>query len=449
MIVFEQRSENMFKVFDFPSLQYLYSFGNQGRAGDEINSNIGNSNIINSDLIEINDNGKLRFINITDTAADIIKSKPLPLAYLKSPINRLNKICDSIYYFDNVFENNTMDEFIKINIHSNEQQTYGTYPNWIKEKMPAMDKYTKYLKSSVYNNLNNKIAAFYYQFPVLRIFNSTDGSLIVETHINTTNSSLANIENSKKIYFTEPYISDDYIYVMWIDKEKRAIDDNLRPNILAFNWDGKLLANYQLDTPIVTFAISEELKKIYCTSFYGENIIYEYDLPEIIDNKIPLTKIENSFYTTNILEGYSFSQVSKEDGIDKVVEKDGYNANVNYFTQKREENNKRKYDLESICIAIYEPLSDSIQLNIEQFANSSKNDKIKQKDLWINNQNIKYTLSQNTYLDPKGQEQVLYNAQYAFVQDDKYITLSVSSNQDNCYQYNSAFKQIVQSFKLK
>ena len=71
IIVFEQRSENMFKVFDFPSFQYLYSFGNKGRSGDEINSNIGNSEIINSEFIEIQDNGRLRFINVTDSSAEI------------------------------------------------------------------------------------------------------------------------------------------------------------------------------------------------------------------------------------------------------------------------------------------------------------------------------------------------------------------------------------------
>lgn len=449
IIVFEQRTENMFKVFDFPSFQYLYSFGNRGRAGNEINSTIGNSNIINSEFIEIHDNDKLKYIHVTDTAAEIIKTKPLPLAYLKSPINRLNKICDSVYYFDNIFENNTNDEFVKVNIISNEQTLLGTYPNWINEKMSATEKYSKYLKSSVYNNFNNRIAAFYYHFPVLKIFNTKDGSLITETRINSSNSSLANIENSKKIYFTEPYLSDEYIYVMWIDKEKKAIDDNLRPNIFVFGWDGHLLANYQLDTPIVTFTISEKLKKIYCTSFYGENIIYEYELPEINNNKIPLTKVENSLYTVSILDGYTFSQVSKEDGIDKIVEKNDYKTNINYFTQVRDKDNKKKYDLESICIAIYEPLSDTIQPDINQPIDFIENNTSLKKEFKINNQDIKYTLSQNTYLDPKGKEQILYNAQYAFVQDGKYIILSISSNQDNCYQYHSNFKQIVQSFQLK
>ena len=354
-----------------------------------------------------------------------------------------------MYFFDNIFENNTNNEFIKVNINSNEQNLLGTYPNWIKEKMSSMEKYTKYLKSTVYNNFNNKIVTFYYNFPVLKILNAKDGSLITETHINSSNSSLANIENSKKIYFTEPYVSDDYIYVMWINKEKNTIDDNFRPNILVFNWEGKLLANYQLDAPIITYTISEELKKIYCTSFYGENIIYEYDLPEIIDNNIPLTKIENSLYTVNILDGYFFSQVSQESGIDKVVKKNGYITNINYFTQVMNKDNKKKYDLESICIAVYEPLSDTIQLDFNHFMDFSKNNKIKQKDLMINNQIVKYTSSQNTYLDPKGKEQILYNAQYAFIQDGKYIILSVFSNQDNCYYYHPAFKQMVQSFQLK
>lgn len=448
-MVFEQRSENMFKVFDFPSFQYLYSFGNRGRAGDEINSTIGSSNIINSEFIEINDNGKLRFIHVTDSTAKIIKNKTLPLADLKTPVNRLGKICDSVYYFDNIFENNTTEEFIKVNTISNEQNLFGLYPNWIKEKMTATEKYSRYLKSSVYNNFNNRIAAFYYHFPVLKIFNAKDGSLVTETHINSSNSSLGNIENSKKIYFTEPYVSDDYIYVMWIGKEKTAVDDNLRPNILVFNWEGQLVANYRLDSPIVTFTISEKSNKIYCTSFYGENIIYEYELPEISHRQLPLTKIENSFYTTNILDGYTFSQVSREDGIDKIVEAKGYKSNINYFTQTREKGKKKKYDLEAISIAVYSPLSDTIASDSYHIFNFPKNSKAQQKEFTINNQNIKYTLYQNDYLDPKGKKETLYSAQYDFIQNGKYIIISVSSTQDNCYRFHSAFKQMVKSFRLK
>jgi hypothetical protein len=182
LIVFEQLHENMFKVFELPTLKYLYSFGDKGMGPNDFVS-VGNDDIItyNSEFVEIYDVGKIKYVKFTDSIAYIADTKPLNLSHLKTPVNRLKKCNDSTYYFDNWLENKQQNEFIRLNIFSYEQSYFSPYPDWI-HLVSEEKKYTTYLKSTSYNSFNDKIAVFYYHFPVMKLLDN-DGNTIKEMRL--------------------------------------------------------------------------------------------------------------------------------------------------------------------------------------------------------------------------------------------------------------------------
>ena len=364
LIVFEQLPKNMFKVFDLHSLKHLYSFGDIGRGPNEFIS-VGSDDIIenNTEFIEIYDAEKLKRIDFKDSSAYITSEIPISLLHLKNPINRLKKNNDSIYYFDNIFEGDLKSEFTRLNLHSGVRTYFSPYPDWIKE-INTQQKYTTYLKSSNYNSFYDVMVVFYYRFPVIR-FLDFSGNVKKEIHINTHRSKFPDLFKDNKLYFVESsFLTDEYIYVLWVGKSKNEVEkshDNFKPEILVFDWDGNIAGRYKLDQPIISFTLSEETGKIYCTSFPKEEIsnkIYVYDLPKIGNDRTPLVQIQNSLYSSNILEGFNFSQVSLEDGIDKIVERNGLKTNINYFAQDRDKNGFAQHDLEAIEISVYSPVDE-------------------------------------------------------------------------------------------
>ncbi|MDR2911256.1 MAG: TolB-like 6-bladed beta-propeller domain-containing protein [Bacteroidales bacterium] len=328
IVVFEPLTKDMFKVFNFPSFRYLYSFGDKGGGPNEFVS-ISNDAIIenDTDFIEIFDVNKLKYVDFSDSSAHITAAMPISLLHLKNPINRFKKLNDSIYYFDNILEDDQKNEFTRLNIHSGVRSYFSPYPDWAKNINIPEQKYQLYLKFSNSNFFYNQTAVFYYRFPVVKFLDNA-GNVIKEVHINVPQPTISKHSNDDVFYFIEyPVLTDEFIYVLWVEKSKNDImnnPENFRPEILAFDWDGNVAGRYKLDKSIITFTISEETGKIYCTPFPGEdviNYIYEYDLPKIDNAGIGLTQIQNTVYSSDILDGYTFFQASMEDGIDKIVEK--------------------------------------------------------------------------------------------------------------------------------
>jgi hypothetical protein len=288
LLVFEPLSKDMFKVFEFPSFTYLYSFGDQGGGPNEFRSSaIGNDEIIDdtdTELVEVLDHTHLKFVDFSGASPNIQSVTPIPVSRFK-PINRLKKMNDSIYYFLNWFDGNEKNEFTRINLNTGERTYFSPYPDWVKNLTSTDEKYKTYSKSSIYSFIHKKIVVFYYQFPVMK-FIDFDGEVIKEIHVDTQKSNF-NVPNKGNIlYFVEgAFLTNDFIYVLWFGgKNKNEImnePNNFKPEILVFDWDGNVAGRYQLEKSITSFTISEKTGKIYGTPFPGEdeiNVIYEFDL---------------------------------------------------------------------------------------------------------------------------------------------------------------------------
>ena len=287
LFVFEQLAEDMFKVFDFPSLTYLHSFGNMGRGPNEFLTIIGNDEIIdsNTEFVEVLDYETLKFIDFSSFPPFIQSTISLPLPILKQPVNRMRKINDSIYYFSNWFDGDDTNEFTRININTGQISYFSPYPKWIKNFQTTNEKYLTYSKLSGYSFIHQKIVAFYYHYPALK-FIDYEGNVIKEIRINTSNSNFS-VPNIDDVYFMETqFFTNDHIYVIWLGgKPYDEIFDNPKKylfEILVFDWEGNIADRYRLDQPICAFTISEKTGKMYCTPFpeiEPITVIYEYDIP--------------------------------------------------------------------------------------------------------------------------------------------------------------------------
>ncbi|MDR3236226.1 MAG: TolB-like 6-bladed beta-propeller domain-containing protein [Prevotellaceae bacterium] len=446
LIVFEQLHENMFKVFELPTLKYLYSFGDQGMGPNNFVS-VGNDDIIayHSEFVEIYDTGKIKYVKFTDSTAYIADTKPLNLFHLKTPVNRFKKINDSIYYFDNWFEIEQQNEFTRLNIFSHEQSYFSPYPDWI-HLASDEEKYPIYLKSTYYNSFNDKIAAFYYHFPVMKLLDS-DGNTIKEVRFDAGKVSDYESVQNEVFHFTDAYATDDYIYAQWIGKSKKEVAgdmENFTPEIFVFDWDGNILNRYKLDKPSITFTVSENNRKMYCTSFTETDVIYEYDLPQPDKDTTAFVRLQNSFYSVNILEGYTFAQVSLEDGINKITERHGCKANINYFAQGEH----RKHDLEAIQISVYTPIDTTVKV-FDIVSGRWKNVNTKQRKLNVNGTDVVLASFHDDSLNPKGEKEILYNYEYIFEKNHRFIKISVASTKNNLTQYHAAMKEMIDSFELK
>lgn len=453
LIVFEQLPTDMFKVFSLYSLKYLYSFGNRGGGPEEFIS-ISNNNIISVDgeYIEIYDMGKIKYLKLSDSTACKIKETPIAISYLNSPVNRLKKLNDDNYYFDNIFEESQQEEFTCLNIGSRTQTYFSNYPKWEKNIKSPHDKYITYLKSTCYNSFNDKIAVFYFNFPVMKILDEK-GKFIKEIYFeNEECFPIYEYGNDNIIYFSEPLATNDFIYVLWIGKTKSSVGDdmeNFKPEILVFNWNGDVLDRYRLDKPIITFTVSESLGKIYCTSFLEPEIIYEYNLPELNNNILPLTRMKNSLYSVDIINGYELSQASVEDGSHKIVEKDGYRINLNYFSQEKNERGYRKYDLEAIEIGMYEPINDTGNVNIKDILKIGNNCIIqRQQEIIVNENKVFQIIYSCESLNPKGEPEILYTCDHIFEKDDKIIKISVNSKNNNFSIFLPSIQKMISSFNI-
>jgi hypothetical protein len=283
-----------------------------------------------------------------------------------------------------------------------------------------------------------------------------EGNVIKEIRLKTRNQNLNGYDSNFTYFTSQSFLTDDHIYVMWQGKpndEMMAEEDAFRPDILVFDWEGNVVDRYKLDKPITAFTISEETGKIYGVSPIGDshiNVIYEYDLPQINNDNYSYTKIENSLYFSDILEGYNLSQSSMEDGIDKIVEKNGWKINVNYFAQIRDKNGLAKHDLEAISIGIYMPVDEIKRNGLDDFLNVQANWKnFKRRNINVDGLNVVQTTYFFDFLNPKNKMEQNYVCSYFLEKDNTLVEISICSNKENFMQYHPAFKKMIHSFELK
>lgn len=277
LIILDDHKDSLFKIFNLQDLSYMYSWGRMGRGPNEfikINDQYFNAY---KNILEVLDYNSIKRLYVFDNHIQIFNTINLP--QVKSPINRLQKLSDSIYIADNSIEEES--EHMLINIFKNEIiDKFGIYP---KNKISnPVDRYQIYSKSVTSNPNGDKFAAFYLFFPKIKIYlkNRQQNEVVIKFEGIKKYSS--DNEDQKVLHFVLPFSTAKYIYVFRINKTDAEVNQdisNYRPELLILDWNGDLLKRYKLNAPITRFTVSEKYKKLYGTSVLNENEIYVYDLP--------------------------------------------------------------------------------------------------------------------------------------------------------------------------
>ena len=361
LIVFDDVKEELFKVFKIPTLDYCYSFGKKGGGPDEFHL-LDKETINVGDDLEILYRNKLHHYYVTDSSFLKIKSddKSHDLVLTSvNPINNFKRLKQSLYICNNDFNKND-EEFCLLDLKTKKETKFGRIDK--KKNEVSIQDLDAYLSKSICTNESlQRFAAFYYHRPVFKIYNSNMQMLkTVEIEQDKTQF------DPKVIYFTEPYETEKYIYVMWICKSKQAVErdiDAFRPEILVFNWDGELLRRIIVNKPIISFAVSEAYKEFYAVSFSEADInrIYKFKLPDMnSDNSMASSSISNDFYSIIPMGNYHFA---REETVNATFEKDGYIMNiVNLASGELKKRGKYK-SLGGISLTYYAPSDEKADLN--------------------------------------------------------------------------------------
>jgi len=450
LITYENIPSGKFKVFSIPTLKFLYSFGITGNGPSDF-ENIDKESVNVSEFVEIQDNKKIKFLSFSNLNGKIIKEKKIETNHVI--INKLRKINDSIYFCENLYSKKQPDEYRKLNINSGKYTTFGSLPIKPDEKISIKDLTQigfRFMKSNCYNNYYNKFFSFYYYLPTFKIY-SGEGDLVQNSTINVNESRFSD-EKQKNIYFTEPYATDEFVYVMWIGKSKKDVStnfDSFKPNLLVFSLNGKLMANYQLDQPIITYSVSSDNKQLYACSFKDPNIIYKYDLPEIKMDSLLLNNLSNNWFSTKILDGYSFSSINNGVNINNTFKQVNYTVNSNFLIQRKQ---KRKFkDLESIKLSYYIPKEGTIvsEKDMKSVLNLNGGQSIRSNIVKFGNMKVLYSTYIFKATDPKGKVTQLYFYNYIFVKNNRIIQFEVASVNSDFEKYKESFTKIITTFNCK
>lgn len=284
LLIFDNVKDSLFKVFNLPAIDYLYSYGNLGRGPDEfIFVNFHYIKAINNEL-ELVDNGRLKRLMINQYG--FTTKKVITLPRLENPINSPQRINDSIYVADNIF---TSDESEHLLINVNMKKIigkFGRYPNDDLNIKDNVQKYQIYKKFNISSPAGNHFAVFYKYFNRIKIYNSS-GDLQKSINLEDCKIQKFSIEHRERntIYFyTDPFATEKYFYALRINIpgiEYKKNFDTFRPELLIWDWDGNPTARCILDRPITSFTISEKYREIYGVNSMTESKVYKFDLPEL------------------------------------------------------------------------------------------------------------------------------------------------------------------------
>ncbi len=439
LISYENISNNKFKVFRISDVKFLYGFGSTGSGPSDFGL-IDKESINISDEVEVLDNNVLKSIEFRDSNAIIVKSKLISIN--KDLINKLRKINDTIYFCDNWYTKKDPYEYKILNVNSYKTSLFGelTAHSIDRQKDEDVSQLNfQYMKSNCYNDFYSRFFAFYFHFPVCKIFDD-NGNLVRKFSIKYEKVGKPELQN--KIFFTEPYATDKYVYVMWVDKNKKDVTLNMadfKPQLFVFDWNGNFVANYLLDQPIITFAVSEEQRKIYGVSFTEPDAIFEYEMPGLDD--LEFDSITNDYYSVKMLKGFHY--VSNEKSVYNNSEFiNGISYNANLLKQKAP---KIYPDLQNIKITYCIPQSGRqiSESDMRGMININGFKDVKIRNIIIAGMKTLYASYTFIASDQTKKEIPVYYNHFVILKDNRLVSIEVGSLKADFDKYKSQFYDII------
>lgn len=279
LMIMDQREDGIFHVFELPQVGYLYSWGRRGEGPDEFPSLSFLSLNVKGNQIILYAPGThtLLLYTVTDTALVFDEKQRIFFNYQHQPLNRLQRLSDSLYVAIPHWTENTDKEFIALKPNEGKLLfAFGEYPDLSLNRQERMQEYAKI---TTVKPDGSKFIAFYGGYNMFKIFNN-NGSLIKQVKINDK-SLPTTTSNNKFIFRIRAHASDNYIYTLSLNTTEEDISqdpESFRPLLEVWDWDGNQISRFRFDRLVTDFTVSEKYRKLYALSVYDIHQIFEYDL---------------------------------------------------------------------------------------------------------------------------------------------------------------------------
>lgn len=286
LVVSENKDHGIFNVFSLPNLDFLYSWGDQGKGPDEFSSLSFNSINVSNDQLILYEPTFAQLSYFVVTATGLIFEEKRPMSYIgqRNPLNFLKMLHDSLFiaripaYEHKV---NTKHEFMALSPGENQPLfTFGSYPD---TELEPHIRNQKFSKNTVVKPDGSKILSFYRKYNILKIYN-VKGTVLKKIKIDDPYISIKN--DSEFIYRYEICASDKYIFALAANATEKELEstepNSFRPSLEIWDWDGIPIARYILDQPVHRFSISTEHNNLYGFSVFNTNEIYKFHLSGIL-----------------------------------------------------------------------------------------------------------------------------------------------------------------------
>ncbi|WP_294471927.1 BF3164 family lipoprotein [uncultured Bacteroides sp.] len=274
IVVFNEKMDTIFQVFDQNNFSYKYSFGIKGQGPNDFimpSTQRAGTSRKGFAMLDVKTIKEISFLeNVPVIQTNVISA---PFEYFNGFI-RLN---DSLYCCDAGFEEE--HEFMFIYPNGSFKQ-WGDYPEDIARLGTRLSRNQAYGKISVAKPDGKRFASFYYSQRRCRIYDDT-GNLLHDILLDIPPfEELPNKEsNERYIHTIAVSATEQYIYTLNLDmKADEIYAQNKYPNIQVFSWDGKPLKQYWLNVFISAFTIDEEQNMIYAIFAEDDSHIYTFKL---------------------------------------------------------------------------------------------------------------------------------------------------------------------------
>lgn len=286
LVILDDTQTDLFKVYKLPELDYLYSWGAQGKGPEEFIRVHGASLRGYKNQLELVDNRQIKIFKILDDRMVMIEKIETPI--LENPVNGMQRVSDSMFFADNVMSDPS-HEHIMLNLKSTEIGVkFGRYPTIGATIPDAIQNYRLFTKWVASNPDLGRFVAFYQHLGMIKIYDR-DGQLMQEISINDPElekvSTEPNVEN--KMYFAISYATENYVTIFRVNKTESELAseiDNFKPELLIWDWDGNFIGHCRLDMPVTRYSISEKHQALYGVFPLKENEIFRFDLSTIMKN---------------------------------------------------------------------------------------------------------------------------------------------------------------------
>lgn len=277
LVVYKQKENYLFDIFNLEPLEYLYSAGTIGTGPDDFGLLDARSFIPRKNEFSVLEAGShvLKQIEITDKIKIVSTEK---IFEQHSASNGFYPLANNKYVmYGNIEDPN---EYYIFNKKNKKMIAFGEYPQWTKNFKP-FERFLLGIKNCVTHPDGKLFAAFYGRMKHIRFYND-EGVLLHDISVNISpfinNISSQNPEELATFYLS-PQATSKYIYVLCSNRLSRKESTTPIQELQVWSWDGTPVISYKLNKPVSLIAISETHQKIYAIDQENENQIYTHTLP--------------------------------------------------------------------------------------------------------------------------------------------------------------------------